>query len=137
MGEKVWKVEFAFDNDNLENPHVALLSLRLEDQRVYGYGNDLHILTGPRLLHGQLREGSYWSIRTDLAKKYAVPSALDCPFERTIQLASIATRLKALDPLTQEKLINWGYAITDAATRKFVDKSVIPPVCFSYPIPGV
>jgi NTE family protein len=85
----------------------------------------------------KIRMGSYWSIRTDLARKYAVPEMLDCPFMNTTKLANIGTRLKRLDRATQEKLINWGYALTDAAVRKFVDTSVLPPKQFPYPLTGV
>ena len=85
----------------------------------------------------ELRKGSYWSIRTDLAKKYSVPSMLDCPFDRTTALANVGTRLAKLDRSVQEKLINWGYALTDCAVRKFVDKSVVPAKNFPFPGSGV
>ena len=29
----------------------------------------------------------------------------------------VKTRLRAMDPLAQDRLINWGYAICDAALR--------------------
>lgn len=85
----------------------------------------------------QVRNGSYWSIRTDLAKKYRVPSMLDCPFDRTTALANIGTRLAKLDRSVQEKLINWGYALTDCAVRKFVDDTVEPAQAFPFPTAGV
>jgi NTE family protein len=66
-----------------------------------------------------IRKGSYWGIRTDIAD-YQLDSTLPCPFERTTQLAQTATRLKRLDDETQERLINWGYAVCDAALRKHV-----------------
>jgi NTE family protein len=42
---------------------------------------------------------------------------LPCPLEATTGLASVATRLKQLEHVTQERLINWGYAVCDAALR--------------------
>ncbi len=33
----------------------------------------------------------------------------------------------------QERLINWGYAICDAAMRRWVDASLPPPTAFPYP----
>ncbi|WP_246509904.1 hypothetical protein [Bradyrhizobium glycinis] len=42
------------------------------------------------------RKGAYWGIRTDIAD-YALADALPCPFERTLQLAAVPTRLKRLD----------------------------------------
>jgi NTE family protein len=63
-----------------------------------------------------LRKGTYWGIRTDI-KKYSLQDALPCPFEKTILLASIPTRLKRLESEQQKDLINWGYAVCDAAMR--------------------
>lgn len=82
------------------------------------------------------RKGAYWGIRTNIAD-YALPNAMDCPFERTIALANVATRLKALDATLQERIINWGYAVCDAALRKHVDATLPPPVSFPYPAAGV
>jgi NTE family protein len=61
------------------------------------------------------RLGTYWGIRTDIAR-YGVPS-LPCPLSATTPLAEISTRLAALDDEQQERLINWGYAVADAAVR--------------------
>ena len=33
----------------------------------------------------------------------------------------------------QERLINWGYAVCDAAVRKYVDPSQPAPAAFPYP----
>jgi NTE family protein len=82
------------------------------------------------------RKGAYWGIRTNIAK-YQLPNAMPCPFDRTIALANVATRLKALDRTLQERLINWGYAVCDAALRKHVDPTLPAPVSFPYPAAGV
>ncbi|MEY9359695.1 NTE family protein [Bradyrhizobium yuanmingense] len=81
------------------------------------------------------RKGAYWGIRTDIAN-YGLADALPCPFERTLQLAEVPTRLKRLDATTQERLINWGYAVCDAALRKHL-AAVGPPPAFPYPQSGV
>ncbi|WP_244429313.1 patatin-like phospholipase family protein [Bradyrhizobium yuanmingense] len=81
------------------------------------------------------RKGAYWGIRTDIAN-YGLADALPCPFERTLQLAEVPTRLKRLDATTQERLINWGYAVCDAALRKHL-AAVGPPPTFPYPESGV
>jgi NTE family protein len=78
------------------------------------------------------RHGTYWGIRTDYAE-YKVPNPLPCPFDRTTELANLATRLAALDDATQERLINWGYAVSDAALRKYVDPNLKPAPAFPYP----
>ena len=82
------------------------------------------------------RKGAYWGIRTDIAD-YQLPDALNCPLDRTTQLAELPTRLKRLDDATQERLINWGYAVCDAALRKHLDARLGPPAVFPYPQSGV
>jgi NTE family protein len=81
------------------------------------------------------RKGAYWGIRTNI-KDYQLTDALDCPFERTLALAATPTRLKRLDDKLQEQLINWGYAVCDAALRKHVDAALAKPA-FPYPASGV
>jgi NTE family protein len=83
------------------------------------------------------RQGAYWGIRTDIADYRLADLPLDCPFEKTIRLAQVPTRLKALDATTQERLINWGYAICDAGMRQHVDQSLPVPTHFPYPQVGV
>ena len=82
-----------------------------------------------------VRKGSYWGIRTDI-QNYNVPNALPCPYEKTQKLAATPTRLKRLDTILQEKLINWGYAVCDSALRRHVD-SDLPAGSFPYPDSGV
>ena len=83
-----------------------------------------------------VRKGTYWGIRTNIAD-YGLPNAINCPFDRTIKLAAVATRLKALDATVQEKIINWGYAVCDAALRRHVDGTLPVPVALPYPDAGV
>jgi NTE family protein len=83
------------------------------------------------------RSGTYWATRSNLPANYSVPGALPCPFEATQQLAAVPTRLAKVDETTQEQLINWGYAICDAAMRLHVDTNAAPPVGFPYPASGV
>jgi NTE family protein len=82
------------------------------------------------------RRGTYWSIRADIAS-YATPQALACPVEQTTRLAEIKTRLKRLDAAVQERLVNWGYAITDAAMRRWVDPRLAAPPGFPYAAVGI
>jgi NTE family protein len=64
------------------------------------------------------REGAYWGIRTDIAE-YKLGDALPAPHDRTLHLAETATRLRRMDATLQERLINWGYAVCDAAVRRY------------------
>jgi NTE family protein len=82
------------------------------------------------------RKGTYWGIRTGIAE-YGLADALPCPLDRTLALAATPTRLKELDVATQERLINWGYAICDAGMRRWIDPSGVPPVGFPYSAAGV
>jgi NTE family protein len=82
------------------------------------------------------RKGAYWGIRTDIAD-YGLADPLPCPFDRTTALANIATRLARLEADQQERLINWGYAVCDAALRRHVDRTLPRPAGFPYPGAGV
>jgi NTE family protein len=79
-----------------------------------------------------IRDGAYWGIRTDIAD-YRLPTALPAPFERTIQLAEIGTRLKRMPDLERNRLVNWGYAVCDAAMRRHVDPQLPAPTDLPYP----
>jgi NTE family protein len=78
------------------------------------------------------RRGAYWGIRTDIAG-YRLPDALPCPVGQTTKLANISTRLAKLGNTEQERLINWGFAVCDAALRTYVDTSLPRPDDFPYP----
>jgi len=82
------------------------------------------------------RDGSYWGIWTDITH-YGLMDTLPCPFEETAKLAAISTRLARVEGRTQERLINWGYAVCDAALRKWVDSSIPVPTGFPFPIAAV
>jgi len=71
----------------------------------------------------KVRGGAYWGIRTDI-KDYGLKDILLAPFERTTELAHLPTRAVEVPFATQERLINWGYAVADTALRKHVDASV-------------
>jgi len=85
------------------------------------------------------RSGAYWGIWTDIAK-YELADALPCPLPKTQALAGTPTRLKGLESDLQEKIVNWGYAVCDAAVRKHVehaDDPALPKPKFPYPAVGV
>lgn len=83
------------------------------------------------------RPGTYWGIRTDISH-YGLGDALPAPHARTLELAETPTRLMRLSSLHQERLINWGYAVCDAAVRKhWPPQGAQPPQEFPYPSAGV
>jgi NTE family protein len=84
----------------------------------------------------QQREGAYWGIRTDIAE-YNLATAMNCPFDRTMELASTPTRLKAMGQNLQQRLVNWGYAVCDAALRRRLDPNIAAPQGFPYAAAGI
>jgi len=83
------------------------------------------------------RTGTYWATRSNLPKNYAAPGVLPCPFAATQHLAAVPTRLAALEAEMQQQLINWGYAICDAAMRLHVLPAAAPPRAFPFLSAGV
>lgn len=82
-----------------------------------------------------LRAGTYWGIDTDI-KDYALPSALQCRPTLVEPLAALRTRLDPFEPAEQERLINWGYALTDAAVRRFAPQLAPAPLPPAWPCPA-
>jgi NTE family protein len=81
------------------------------------------------------RTGTYWSIRSQVAD-YQLPDAFVCPDAQTRALANIPTRLQRVDDMTQERLINWGYAMADTAMRRWVLVGMPRPATLPYPAAG-
>lgn len=83
------------------------------------------------------RFGTYWGIGTPYDRYSGRALTLNCEFASVQKLAGIATRLKRLDDVLQERLINWGYAVTDAALRTHFCPELAEPKEFPYPDSGV
>jgi NTE family protein len=80
------------------------------------------------------RAGAYWGIRTDI-RHYELTDTLPAPIKQTTRLADTPTRLKRLPEARQEQLINWGYAVADAAIRRHAAELMAensPPPHFPY-----
>ncbi len=84
----------------------------------------------------RLRSGTYWGIGTNIAH-YGLQDALSCPFSKTLALSRVPTRLASMEPALQERLINWGYAVCDAAMRRWVAPDAKKPTGFPYPVAWV
>jgi NTE family protein len=126
--------------DRHARPDTFLSRSRLRAYRVLGViDNQVRSLRKRDAVEAFLagrRKGAYWGIRTDIAD-YALPSALPCPYPATMALASVPTRLGRMDGTTQERLINWGYAVCDAALRRHVHEDLGGPTGFPYPGAGI
>jgi NTE family protein len=86
-----------------------------------------------RLFRLVARKGAYWSIRTPITE-YGVRDALACDALATEQLADVSTRLAGMPSRLKERLVNWGYAASDASLRKNFDSALKKPIAF--PLPG-
>lgn len=85
-------------------------------------------------LRGQ--KTAYWGIDTDYGK-YPAAGKLPCSPARTAGLKDIRTRLNAFNRTEQEALINWGYALCDAAMRSFIATTAAAPTqwpCAGHPL---
>jgi NTE family protein len=82
------------------------------------------------------RNGAYWGIRSHV-EDYHLADPFPCPPKQTEALANLKTRLKRLEPVMQERLINWGYAICDTAMRKWVETGWPKPGALPYPASGL
>jgi len=83
------------------------------------------------------REGTYWGIRSHIGDYGPPAGSLPVPDASALRLAQTATRLAEMDDTLQERLINWGYAICDAAMRRWVEPGAEAPADFPYPAAGV
>lgn len=87
-----------------------------------------------------VREGMYWGIETAIAN-YRLATALPCSDAIVKPLALIRTRLNPFSDVEQDQLINWGYALCDAAVRTHVpgivsSQTPLPPQwpCPAHPL---
>jgi len=85
------------------------------------------------------REGTYWGIDSDLVdyvndkmngNPLSEADLMPVSRDRTAALARESTRLKRLSPALQRDLVNWGYAVTDTALRKYV--AILPRGSFPF-----
>ena|ERR1700687_3792551 len=85
-------------------------------------------------LKAKRKKGTYWGTTTDIGK-YGIP-CLPVSAASTQYVSTMRTRLNALSEKEQGSLINAGYALCDAAMRRWV-LAPAPPKPAGYPIPSV
>lgn len=78
------------------------------------------------------RKGAYWGIMTPIAE-YGLTDTLPCPPQVTRELAGMRTRLNCFTEAEQCRLINWGYAVCDAALRRWAGVANQPSAAWPYP----
>ena len=78
-----------------------------------------------------IRDGAYWSVRSDIAD-YDAKDTIPIPEAQRRMAMSLKTRLAALDEATMHALVNWGYAIADSALRTHVYRDADPPAALPF-----
>lgn len=104
-----------------------LIDLYLARQQLEAAG----VAPDGKLMRQLSRSGTYWGIRTNIAN-YGAPDVLPCDHADTLALANVKTRLARLPDALQERLINWGYAVCDAALRRHVNPDLSAATEFPY-----
>ncbi|PTV96562.1 NTE family protein [Rhodobacter aestuarii] len=84
---------------------------------------------------GTARTGTYWGLSTDIAN-YGLGNTLPCKPEVTAELAKLRTRLNHFTDREQRMLINFGYALTDAAVRRHTPEIVEGQMPAIWPYPA-
>jgi NTE family protein len=82
----------------------------------------------------KVRAGCYWGIDTNITD-YVATGILPTHSAITAPLAKIRTRLNAFTDTEQGQLINWGYALTDAAVRSYAPQLVRTSIAPAWPCP--
>jgi NTE family protein len=87
--------------------------------------------------NGNMKKGTYWGIGTQIdnyeLELQGLPGPMTHDNDITRSMAQIRTRLDAFSDQEQGRLINWGYALTDAAMRRHVVTDSAKPG--QWPIP--
>jgi NTE family protein len=71
------------------------------------------------------KTGVYWKLNTKIGD-FELADALAADSPRTAALQHVRTRLNRFSPQEKGELINWGYALADAAMRRHVLKEAVP-----------
>ena len=77
------------------------------------------------LIDDECYQGAYWGIDTNI-DTYPHVTPLLSYNKDTMALANLPTRLWSFPKGTDKKLINWAYALTDAALRSRYDRNIPP-----------
>jgi NTE family protein len=78
------------------------------------------------------RLGALWTISAAL-EEYPLADPMLVTRLAVAELAAIPTRLRRMEPRMRKRLINWGYAATDAAIRSYVEPSFPAPDAWPFP----
>lgn len=77
------------------------------------------------------RLGALWTLTTNI-DDYPAPARLAVLPNKARALATLPTRLRSLPMPVQKQLVNFGYALADAALRSFIEPSLPVPPGYPY-----
>ncbi|MCP4599817.1 MAG: hypothetical protein GY847_04630 [Proteobacteria bacterium] len=82
----------------------------------------------------EARSGALWGINTEI-ENYNLKDNLKVSKEKRNELSEIRTRIDSFSDDEQCELINWGYAVCDAALRKYylTSENIKPTPTWPYP----
>jgi NTE family protein len=79
--------------------------------------------------------GAYWGIRSHFDDYGLADDPLNCSQRDPTPLAEIPTRLQKLPKAQHDRLVNWGYAVCDAALRAHVGGALQTKLGVNIPLP--
>ena len=95
-------------------------------------GNQVRALRVRQLIRSfedSQKRGAYWGIGTRVdtypLNELGLDPALARDSDVTHEISGMRTRLNKFSPQEQGRLINWGYALTDAALRSRYDRTIV------------
>jgi NTE family protein len=83
------------------------------------------------------RTGALWAIRTPYGDYPKRAEGIVAPPERTAELAGVGTHMRGLKPDVARRIVNWGYAISDAAMRSYVPDVDLDDPELPFPAEGI
>jgi NTE family protein len=84
-------------------------------------------------LNSGRRKGGLWTCVTPPSEYPRWASALAVSDATAAQIAAIPIRLLGMNDFKRHRLANFGYAITDATLRSYVDQTLPEPSGFPWP----
>jgi NTE family protein len=101
--------------------------------------NQVRSLRKRHLIDAYLRgdhTGTFWGIRTSFADYKLASDPLGCLTRNPVPLAEVPTRLEKMPRDVQDRLMNWGYAVCDAALRAHIDGALQSKLGIQIGAPG-
>jgi NTE family protein len=83
------------------------------------------------------RTGALWAIRTPYEDYPDRSPRITAPAGHTEELSRVGTHMRGLESVIAHRLVNWGYAITDAALRSYVQDVTLDEPSLPFPDDGI